>query len=71
MSVFALWSYVFWKYVFELMKYVVLFFNVFLYFMKPYVNISMSKYIFTYFTSLCWNALTQYQSVTFNFNTIL
>ena len=36
MSVFALHPYVFWKYVFMHMEYVILFFQVFLYFMEKY-----------------------------------
>ena len=46
MSVFAFRSYIFYKYVFILMKYVILFWNIFLYFTETYVNVSTSKYVY-------------------------
>ena len=45
MSVFALQADIFYKYVFVLIEYDILFKNVFLYFMKMYFNVSMSKYV--------------------------
>ena len=55
MSVFALRPYIFYKYVFEIMEYVVLFIKVFSYFMKTYDNKSTSKYVcksLFYYTNL-------------------
>ena len=46
MSVFALRPYVFYKYAFVLMEYVILFLNIFLYFMEPYDNASTYKNVF-------------------------
>ena len=46
MSVFALLHYVFWKYVFMHMEYVVLLLNIFSYFMEMYDNLSTSKYVY-------------------------
>ena len=44
MRVFTLWADIFYKYVFLLIEYDVLFKYIFSYFMKTYFNVSTSKY---------------------------
>ena len=45
MDVFAFWPFVFRKYVFVLLEYGLFLKNVFSYFKKSYLNISMCKYV--------------------------
>ena len=56
MSVFALWLVVFWKYVFVLLEYVVFFKNVFSYFRKLNVSVSIKRIKMYFTTIICIHA---------------